>query len=332
MFPTPTSPAYGIFVREQVDSLRREGLTVDVFFINGAESKKAYLTAIYSLAKPLRAGQYDLIHAHHTFCIYPLRLAQLTLGDNTPVVLTFHEGEVHNLGQFKPRGLKRLVFSKAIKRAALSQARYIVAVEEALMAALSFRGEYRIIPCGVDTQLFRPLDKDWCRDRLGLPRNRTLIFFPARPGNSQKGFDVLVAACALFTTEQVEIISAGDIPHESMPYYMNAADVVAQPSVFEASSMALKEAMAVNAKVVITPVGDAASVIGAAAGAFLCERTPESVFLALQRALAMDRPPRTRKRLLETELRLQDVAKRTISVYARVLAARQPLAPLDLPF
>ena len=38
MYPTPDMPFFGTFVNEQVESLRKQGVEVDVFFVNGNKS------------------------------------------------------------------------------------------------------------------------------------------------------------------------------------------------------------------------------------------------------------------------------------------------------
>ena len=50
--------------------------------------------------------------------------------------------------------------------------------------------------------------------------------------------------------EDLHLITGGNIKHEEMPLYMNAADVVVQLSLFEASPSVLKEALAVNVPIV----------------------------------------------------------------------------------
>ena len=44
MYPVPEEPTLGIFVQEQVESLRRLGVDVDVFFVNGRRHRRNYLT------------------------------------------------------------------------------------------------------------------------------------------------------------------------------------------------------------------------------------------------------------------------------------------------
>ena len=66
-YPKETMPSMGIFVAEQVESLRKEGIEVDVLFIDGWENKMNYLWGFFRLWKRLLTHRYDLIHAHYVF-------------------------------------------------------------------------------------------------------------------------------------------------------------------------------------------------------------------------------------------------------------------------
>ena len=43
MYPTAEMPFLGTFVKEQVESLRKEGVEVDVLFVNGKKNTLNYL-------------------------------------------------------------------------------------------------------------------------------------------------------------------------------------------------------------------------------------------------------------------------------------------------
>ena len=67
-YPTKSHPIFGIFVKEQIESLTNLGIDNEVFFINGREQgKKAYLRAIKDLRSKLKKCDYDLLHCHHSF-------------------------------------------------------------------------------------------------------------------------------------------------------------------------------------------------------------------------------------------------------------------------
>ncbi|MEQ4659670.1 MULTISPECIES: glycosyltransferase [Providencia] len=53
-----------------------------------------------------------------------------------------------------------------------------------------------IIPNALDTDIYKPLDKFFCRNLLNLPLNKTIILFGAMGGgkDTNKGFDLLIAS------------------------------------------------------------------------------------------------------------------------------------------
>lgn len=322
MYPTENSVCYGSFVQEQVESLIKQGIHVDVYFINGRENRLNYFRSIGRLAKILRKTRCDIIHAHHSYCVYPIMIAKLIAGRKCPLLLTFHEGELHWANQKSHREgdvLKRLVFSRKIKSIALRMSDFVIAVEDELLTELGFRGKSAVVPCGVNVELFRPLDRKACRESLNLPQDKRIVFFPASPENKQKGFDILKGAVENLGRNDVLVVTAGNIRHEEMPLYMNAADVVVQLSVFEASPAVVKEAMATNTPLVFTDTGDAKKIIDGVEGCYLCERKSESVVEVLREALSFEGKCNGRERILEEEVTLEGISKKIIQVYENLV-------------
>ena len=322
MYPTPQSPFYGIFVKEQVESLRKEGIDVDVVFINGKENRLNYFASVITLLKVLRSSRYDIIHAHHTYCIYPISIVKVLTGTKTPLILTFHEGEVHKTKEIRTNDtdfIRRFVFSKRIKIFALKMVDLVITVQEELIKALNFNGKYVVLPCGVDLEMFRPMEKKGCRKRFNLPLEKKIIYFPASPNDYNKGFDLLNEALRHLKIKDIHVVTAGNIHHQDVPYYMCAADVVVQLSKWEASPMVLKEAMVVNVPVVFTDVGDAKLTVGNTEGCFLCERNPQDVSMKLEEAFKCNGNSDGRRRIIEDGLGLSDIAKKIIRVYENLL-------------
>lgn len=119
----------------------------------------------------------------------------------------------------------------------------------------------------IDTRLFRPLDKGQCRQKLNLPQNRKIVLFVGRPGYS-KGFDIMERTAKkmpelLFLAitspkaeaENRNIIALGEIKHEELVYYYNAADVLLFPSRFEGFGFVPLEALACNTPVIANKTG-----------------------------------------------------------------------------
>jgi glycosyltransferase involved in cell wall biosynthesis len=325
MYPGPEHPYYGVFVRDHVEALRARGHHIDVLFTDGRTRRSAYVRDVPRLAAKIRTGRYDLIHAHHTYSVLQAVAARRLARRRIPVVFTIHEGEVH-----KPRGLRdegedlvgRVKYSSRLKRRALGAADVVVAVERRIPGAAGHDGPYEVIPPGVDLERFRPMDRDRCREELGLPIGETLVFFPASPSRGRlKGFEVMEEAMRrLALPMPVRLITGGAIPPEDMPRYLNASDLVVLTSRFEASPMAVKEAMACNRPMVCTDVGDVAELFAGTPGYALCEPEPADVARAMTTALLRGGPAEGRRRIEELGLSLRETAERYEDLYERCAA------------
>ena len=111
MYPSPGAPAVGTFVRDQVESLRKEGVDIDVMFINGMKGKINYLWGIFRLWARLLTKRYDLIHANYVFSGLIARAQFLY-----PVVLTHNGHEVFQTWQRHPSRMITGLVDKVIVR------------------------------------------------------------------------------------------------------------------------------------------------------------------------------------------------------------------------
>jgi len=303
MYPVPGRPALGIFVEEQVESLRAQGLEVDVLFVDGPANKLNYLWGIFRFRRQIARCQYDLVHAHYVFSGM-IALAQRGL----PVVTTFHSGEVLE-GSFQ-RTLSRLVSARSDLN---------IAVSAEVMQRL--RGPSCVIPCGVDLERFRPVDVGEARSQLNLPAAAKLVLFAAamRP---EKRFDLVQEALALVQRRlpDAQLVIVSNQPPELVPLYMNACDVLVLASRKEGSPQVVKEAMACNLPIVSTAVGDVAEVIAGIEGCHICAAEPQDIADKLVAALAFGRHTDGRKRV--EGLSMERVAERIVEAYGDVLARR----------
>ncbi len=91
MYPSPETPSHGTFVREHVESLREQGVEVDVFFVNGRKSTFNYLWGVPRFwAWLLTHRRYDLIHSQYLHVNIIARMQFMC-----PVVVTNHSGDVY---------------------------------------------------------------------------------------------------------------------------------------------------------------------------------------------------------------------------------------------
>ncbi len=303
MYPSPDAPTLGTFVQEQVESLRRQGVEVDVFFIDGPRHKLNYLTGFLRYLPWPWLHRYDLIHAH-----YPLTGAIARMQFRYPLVVTYHGIEV----VYGWQGTLCKALAPFVDR--------LIVTSQRVRDRLGM-DKGTIIPCGVDLDLFRPQPRDEARTLLGLPLDKKLVLFCAgmRP---EKRFDIVKAAVDTLSAKDpgVQLVVASGQPHEMIPHFMNACDVVVLASDYEGSPTVIKEAMACNLPIVSTDVGDVSEVIAGTDDCYLCEQTAADIAAKLALALAGNRRSNGRQHV--EHLALDRIAARLIAEYESVLSRR----------
>jgi glycosyltransferase involved in cell wall biosynthesis len=124
------------------------------------------------------------------------------------------------------------------------------------------RAAARVIPNGVDTDVFRPRERHEARERLGLEHGASYALFVGRP-EYRKGADLLLASCRAAGWQLLHAGARG-IPGarglgvlapEQLAVAYAAADCVLFPTRYEACSYVILEALACGTPVVTTKVG-----------------------------------------------------------------------------
>jgi glycosyltransferase involved in cell wall biosynthesis len=312
MWPTEADPSFGIFVKEQMDSLRPLGVEYDVLFVNGRESKWNYLRGILQVRKHLRAKRYDLIHAHFGLSGWVARF-QLRI----PLVMTFHGDDVlgrpRRDGSITPMGRFFQVTSYLLTRLASA-----VIVQSREMRRVLRWDSAEVIPCGIDLELFRPMDSGEARRRAGLDPGKKYVLFAYNPEEQRKRFDLIRAAVAKARelVPQLEILPVRGKPHSEMPLYMNAADVVVVASLLEGGPLVTKEAMATNLPVLTANVGDAVDLIHESDGNYIVPREVDALADKIVEVCRRGKRSSGREQLIPYST--QATAKRILEVYSRV--------------
>jgi D-inositol-3-phosphate glycosyltransferase len=299
---------------------------------------------------------YDLVHSHYWQSGWAGGIVARRLG--APHAVMFHTlGEVKNRARISEQEpLRRIHHERAIVR----RADAIVTAsdhERGLLQRYYAAEPERLhtIPCGIDLELFRPLDQRASREALGLPLDSPVMCWVGRL-EKLKGIDILISALAQldergFTLliiggdERAGAIRAeleaqvreegleghvrflGAVPHDDLPAYYSAADVCVVPSYYESFGLVAVEAMACGTPVVASRVGGLISTVTDGVNGYLIPwRCPEPFAEKLE--VLLHNPElranfgRAARQSVE-RFRWGTVALQVAGVYDRALAARR---------
>ena len=233
---------------------------------------------------------YDLVHSHY-WLSGPAGIA-LARAWEVPHVATFH-----TLAEVKRQAGPGV--EDPIERSATE--RWVAAETDAIVVSDGHERDFlarlydappekvAVVPGGVDVDLFQPLSRAEARGRLGLNGERVILCVGRL--DPLKGVDLALASAALLEDrEHVRVILVGGdlekdpevqrlaalaaalgigdrvrfegaVPHDELPWYYNAADLLMIPSYYESFGLVALEAMACGTPVVAARVGALPSLV-----------------------------------------------------------------------
>lgn len=297
MYPTAREPWFGCFVREQVEDLISLGIDVHVIHFDGRSSRLNYLRAAREVRSLVEEGQFDLIHAH-----YGLTGALAVLQHRLPVVTTFCGSDYNVSWQ---RWISRVVARRSTPVCVSKRGRHLLRCPSAT-----------VIPSGVDTDLFRPMDRAVARQRLGWQEDSHYVLLPGSRSAAVKGadlFDAVIGQARPLISDLRPVALEG-YTREQTALVLNAADVVVMTSVHEGSPVAVREALACTTPVVSVDVGDVPEVLTGLPGCGIFPRNPQALARGVVAALEAPRSSALRSR---AELHARPrVAERIAALYS----------------
>lgn len=305
------------FIKAQANSLIPLTDKLDIYPIPG-KGLLGYFKSVAPLRRLIKKNAYDVIHAHYSLSGFVAWLAAFGVKNkkNSPRVLVSLLGSDVN--------------SKALRRFYIRSLSFIwkaVIVKSDEMKVKLGLKRALVIPNGVDLNIFKPLDKQVCRQALGLESQTKYLLFAADPVREVKNYPLALEAFNLFqttnsqlSTANCQLLTLGNVPHSDIPKYLNACDALLLTSKWEGSPNIVKEAMACSMPVVSTQVGDVKWLFGDVEGYFLTQHEPNDVAEKIKAVLDFSGKTKGRERLIELGLDSESVAKRIVEVYNSVVS------------
>ena len=253
-------------------------------------------------------GGADVIDAHY---LYPDGVAATIIGRalNLPVVMTARGNDVSLIPRYP---VPRRMILRACQRAA-GVITVSAALKEGLVGMGADSDNVTVLRNGVDLKLFRPLDRQATRRRLGL-EGPTLISV----GHliERKGHDLIVEAmpslpeytlmiagegpekaklerriAELGLGDRVRMV--GSRPHAELPELYGAADALILASSREGWANVLLEAMACGTPAIATPIwGNPEVVAKPEAGIIMVERSAKAIADSVRALFGPRKPTR----------------------------------------
>jgi glycosyltransferase involved in cell wall biosynthesis len=314
MYPGPAAPALGTFVAALERELAARDHEIARAVVDRRGDRLRHVRLLGDVVRTARRFHPDVVYAHF---LVPAGL-WAALAGRAPVVVTAHGQDVENA---RASAVTRRATRTAVRRAAA-----VVAVSAWLRDRLEdavpdAAGKTAVIDSGVDVRRFAPADPAPARERLRwepegtaflclgalTERKNVLRLARAFERHGEGGLAFVGDGPLRAALEgRPGITVRGPVPHEEIPAWTAAADVVCQPSLAEPFGQATLEGMASGRSVVATRVGGPPEYVPAGAGVLVEPEDEADLAAALGAAAALPRPNETARRAaLAHDVRLQ---------------------------
>ena len=265
---------------------------------DGSRSPREYLRYEAEVLRTVAGKEFDLVHANYGL-VAPFAFAQPV----RPVVLTLWGSDA----------MGEAGWLTSLSRVAASRSDAVIAPSKPVARAVD--APTHRVPFGVDTDRFRPMDREAARAELGWDTDGPVVLFPYPASREVKNYPLAESVVESLPVD-ADLRTMSGVPHDRVPLHMNASDAVLVTSKRESGPMVVKEAAACNVPVVASDVGFVREVLSDVRLSHVC--TTETEFVNALAAV-LDDGGRADGRDRIDDLGLERMGRRIREVYAEVL-------------
>lgn len=307
-YPTKNHPVFGIFVKEQIESLQQLGIHCDVFFSNGKEEggMRAHIASIAKVKRLLKENKYDVIHCHHSISALILLLASGAFRNKC--IVSYQNDPTREFGGSCLFHLLYPFFNRIIIKN---------------LSPYLQKKKVRYIPNGTNADFFRPMNKNVCREKLGWDSGAYyILYMDSNAGTRiQKRHDRYQEVLSILKKDYNNIVSVEltNTPREMIPIYMNACNLHLMTSDFEGSPNSVKECLCCNIPVVSTDVGNVKDMMGDIKGCYVTkEKDAAELAKCVKEVLECKEVFNGRKQFLAKGYSIETVATKLKELYDEI--------------
>lgn len=317
MYPSKAHPTFGIFVKNQVELLKKENIDVEVIAIDDPRTGKfrtikKYITLFFRalIAMVKNRKNTSLTHAHYVF---PTGFISY-IGKKVfrlPYVVTAHGGDIDKMA-------KKNKVIRALTGRILREAEKVIVVGERLKEEVVGQFDVRKddvsqLSMGVDRSVFKKRSADEVRSSLRLHKNETIYLFVGNMIREKGVYELLQAFYEVKKTNRhaslyligaqrdgqfigelqsyiktnavEDVYFKQPLQQEQLARWMAAADVLVLPSYHEGFGLVALEALASGTPVVGTDVGGLSYLLKNKVGLLVPSKDVKALKKALIQAL-----------------------------------------------
>jgi len=305
-YPTSNHPIFGIFVKEQIDSLKNLNIESEVFFINGREKgKKEYFSSIKRLRKRIKNNDYDILHCHHVFSAI---LLLLVFKCYKAKKIISYQNPPKKEGGILLFFIIRFFFNAVILKNTKLKSNKIF-----------------YLPNGVNLDFFKPHS---CKESINLLKldkeKKYILFMDSYDKRKQKRVDRFDEVIEILLKNgnpyNIEPLKLTNVDRKLIPLYLSASSVHIITSDFEGSPNSVKESMACNTPVVSTPVGNIYDLIGDVDGCYIAKSFDSIELAKLVIKSLNNEDSNFRQILIDKKYDIKSVSKNLKNIYKSIIS------------